>query len=78
MKNIREKFVMKDIEIEQLNEEIKTAYQVIATLKHRVTILEQHNITIKEQRQLQVDTPPVSVLSNGRFKSTTSVVFRPW
>ncbi len=61
VKKIIDKSITKDLELELLNEEVKTAYQVISTLQQRVTVLEQRNITcIDEQPQPQTDSPPVS------------------
>ncbi|KAK4315075.1 hypothetical protein Pmani_013679 [Petrolisthes manimaculis] len=61
IKNIHDKLVLKDMEIELLNVEVKQAYQLIASLQQRVTALEHHNIITSEgQRQVQALTPPVS------------------
>ncbi|KAK4289455.1 hypothetical protein Pmani_037572 [Petrolisthes manimaculis] len=61
IKNIHDKLVLKDMEIELLNVEVKNAYQLIASLQQRVTALEHHNIITSEgQRQVQALTPPVS------------------
>lgn len=60
VKNIMDNYKLKDMEIELLTEEIKMAYQLIATLQQRVAALEQRNITSNEEhRQLQTDAPPV-------------------
>ncbi|KAK4316782.1 hypothetical protein Pmani_012085 [Petrolisthes manimaculis] len=61
IKNIHDKLVLKDMEIELLIVEVKKAYQLIASLQQRVTALEHHNIITSEgQRQVQALTPPVS------------------
>lgn len=60
MKNITDKFAMKDLEIELLSEEVKTAYQIIAALQQRVTMLEQRNTSSdEEQRQPLADNKPM-------------------
>ena len=59
IENIKSKLHTKDMEIELLNEEVRTAYETIKTLQHRVDDLEQQlsSTSRDHQPQLSSTTP---------------------
>ena len=61
IQNIKSKLHTKDMEIELLNEEVKTAYETIKTLQHRVDDLErQLSSTSRDQQPQPPSTTPSS------------------
>ena len=55
-----DKLEIKDLEIEVLNQEVKTAYNAIDALKKRVSDLEQTQNTSKTHQPPEVAAEPVS------------------
>ncbi|KAK3888181.1 hypothetical protein Pcinc_007712 [Petrolisthes cinctipes] len=62
MESLKDKLATKDLEIELINQEIRTAYSIIDQQQHKIVTLEKR--TERDDRESELEPDPETMLNN--------------